>query len=211
MDTRRGVIPGKEAEQDPYRSELGGQLGLAAAVSAIILPHDATPRLTVACDGKAALGRVQLAANKTKAKMKSVDLISIISELWSTSSFKITKEHVYGHQDDSGRPLTQMEALNCRVDILAKEIAGLKMTGSLPQQIFKPTELGLGTITCSNTLITSKIQQSLYKQITHQKFVCALAENQEAPVDLATINIDWEAYAKARKETPKNIQLFITK
>jgi hypothetical protein len=104
-----------------------------------------------------------------------------------------------------------MEALNCRVDILAKEIAGLKMTGSLPQQIFKPTELGLRTITCSNTLITSKIQQSLYKQITHQKFVCALDENQEAPVDLATINIDWEAYAKARKETPKNIQLFITK
>jgi hypothetical protein len=30
-------------------------------------------------------------------------------------------------------------------------------------------------------------------------------------VDLATINIDWEAYAKARKDTPQNIQLFITK
>ena len=110
-----GVIPGREAEQDPYRSELGGKLGLAAAVSSIMIPNNATSHLTVACDGKAALGRVQLNANKAKAKMKmkSVDLTSMISELWSKSTFTISKEHVYGHQDDLGRNLTQLEALNC--------------------------------------------------------------------------------------------------
>ena len=70
---------------------------------------------------------------------------------------------MYGHQDDLGRPLAQMEALKCRVDTFAKEIAGFKMTGSVPQQMFKSTELGIGTITCSNVLITSRIQQSLYK------------------------------------------------
>ena len=76
-----GIIPGREAEQDPYRSELGGQLGLAAAVSSIILPNDDTLNLTVACDGKAALSRVNMLANKIKADMKCVDMISIISEL----------------------------------------------------------------------------------------------------------------------------------
>ena len=139
-------------------------------------------------------------ANKIKANMKCVDMISIISELWSSSSFSITKEHVYGHQDDLGRPLTQMEALNCRVDIFAKEIAGFKMSDLLPQPSFKATNLGLGTITCSNILITSKIQQSLYSQITHRKFVSALAENPEVPVNFTHINVEWEAYAKARKE-----------
>ena len=206
-----GLIPGREAEQDPYRSELGGQLGLAAAVSSIRLPQNTTPHLTVACDGKAALGRVQLNANKTKANMKSVDFISIISELWSNSKFTISKEHVYGRQDDLGRSLTQMEALNCRVDVYAKEIAILKMPGVAPNQLFNPTTLGMGTITCSSTLITSRIQQSLYKQATHQYLVAALAKNPEVPVDLRQVKIEWESYAKARKEAPKKIQLFITK
>ena len=39
----------------------------------------------------------------------------------------------------------------------------------------------------------------------------ALTKNPEVPVDLVKIKIDWDAYAKARKEAPKKIQLFITK
>ena len=101
-----GTNSGSDAEQVPYHSELGGQLGLAVAVTSIILPDNAILKLTVACDGKAALSPINMSANKGKAKMKSVDFISIIGELWSTSCFEITKKHVYGHQDDLGRPLT---------------------------------------------------------------------------------------------------------
>ena len=206
-----GLIPGNECDQDPYRSELGGQLGLAAVISAIVLPPNITPHITVACDGKAALGQVELDANKTKTKMNCVDLISIISELWSTSRFKISKEHVYGHKDDLHRQLTQMEALNCRVDTYAKEIAGYRMEKLIPKQLFKPTDLGIGTITCSNILITSKVQQSLYKMITHKTLIQAMSKDQEVDADLTRINIDWQAFSKARKESSKKLQLFITK
>ena len=34
-----GLVPGEVEEQDPYRSELGGQLGLAAFVSSILIPE----------------------------------------------------------------------------------------------------------------------------------------------------------------------------
>ena len=55
-----------------------------------------------------------------KARLKHVDLISIISALWENSPFIILKEHVYGHQDILDRPLDQLEILNCRVDLEAK-------------------------------------------------------------------------------------------
>ena len=143
--------------------------------------------------------------------MKSVDLISIISELWSTSSFCIIKEHMYEHQDNLGRPLTQLEKLNCRVDNLAKEIAGYKMDNLMHNLQFSRTTLGIGTIICNNILITSNIQQSLYKQITHKKLLQALATNPEVPLNLEGVKIDWEALSKARKGVPYAMQLFITK
>ena len=49
-----------------------------------------------------------------------VDLISVISALWESSRFIITKDHLYGHPDDLNHPLTQLETLNCRIDIEKK-------------------------------------------------------------------------------------------
>ena len=115
-----GIIPGGPEEQDPYRSELEGQLGIAAFLSGIILPTTHKPSLTVACDGKSALSKVSPGRTKLKASNSHIDLISIINELWESAPFQITKVHVYGHQDVTGRPLTQLELLNCRVDALAK-------------------------------------------------------------------------------------------
>ena len=55
-----GIIPGDASDQDPYRSELGGQLGLAAIAAGIQLPNGVTPNLEVACDGKYALSKVHI-------------------------------------------------------------------------------------------------------------------------------------------------------
>ena len=55
-----GIIPGCKEDQDPYRSELGGQVGLAAFISAIVLPDGMTPNITIACDGLAAINRVHM-------------------------------------------------------------------------------------------------------------------------------------------------------
>ena len=90
-----GIIPGCKEDQDPYRSELGGQVGLASVITAIILPSGTTPNITIACDGEAAINRVNMDSKIIKSNMTNVDMLSIISELWGDSSFTITKKHVY--------------------------------------------------------------------------------------------------------------------
>ena len=52
---------------------------------------------------------------------RHVDVIFIISEVWNNSRFVPTKKHVYGHQDNTSRPITILELLNYRMDILAKK------------------------------------------------------------------------------------------
>ena len=206
-----GIIPGSTYDQDPYRSELGGQVGLASFITSIILPTGVTPSITIACDGKAAIDRVNMAKNIMKSNMKNVDMLSIISDLWEDSPFNIIKQHVYGHQDDTGKELTQLEKLNCRVDVWAKEIAHIQMEGLLPTVAFHSTHQGYGTITCNGQLITSKIQNSLYKLVTKKHLLSALGKNTEVPKDFPSLNINWLTFGKARKEASGNIQTFITK
>ena len=94
--------------------------------------------------------------------MKHVDFISIISELWESSQFIIKNKHVYGHQDELQRPLTQLEDLNCRMDNEAKEtaLAHTSTNDTLPP--FHDTDLGLGTVTYNDELVVFKIQSTMY-------------------------------------------------
>ena len=86
-----GIIPGSTYDQDPYRSELGGQVGLASFITAIILPPGVYPNITIACDGKAAIDRVNMNKNIMKSNMTNVDMLSIISDLWEDTPFNIIK------------------------------------------------------------------------------------------------------------------------
>ena len=206
-----GIIPGSKEDQDPYRSELGGQVGLASVITSIILPTDVRPNITIACDGEAAINRVNMDSNIIKANMTNVDMLAIISELWEDSTFSITKKHVYGHQDVLGRQLTSLESLNCRVDQWAKEIAQRHIHGLIPNLTFHTSSLGYGTITCKGHLVTSKIQSTLYNQITKNNFIKALSKNTEVPRNFNTLSVNWWTFGKARKESSFNIQTFITK
>ena len=54
-----GLIPGEPEDQDPYRRELGKQLGLVAFTSGIQLPSTSpNPIVTIACDGLSALDKI---------------------------------------------------------------------------------------------------------------------------------------------------------
>jgi len=204
-----GLIPGEKQDQDPYRSELGGLLGLATIISGIILPPTIKPTITIGCDGLSALNQVGLDTTIIKARMKNVDMISIINSLLSTSKFAVNREHVYGHQDDLHRPLTQIETLNCRMDTAAKSIALARINGESPVPQFKPTQIGYGTITCNGLLIPSRVQTSLYAHITHNSMIKWLEAH--SSLDTSKVNIHWPSLAKARKEASFSLTLFITK
>ena len=117
------LLPGCEDDQDPYRSELGGQLGLAAVASVIIFPNGHNHVLTIVCDGMAVLNQVGMDRTIIKARLEYVDIISVITTLWENSPFTTVKEQVYGYQYILDLSLTQLDMLNYRVDLEAKEIA----------------------------------------------------------------------------------------
>ena len=73
--------------------------------------------------------------------MTNVDMLSIISELWKESHFTLDKQHIYGHQDDLGRQLTQLEKLNCIVDDFSKGISRKQIDGLLPGLQFSSTSI----------------------------------------------------------------------
>ena len=213
-----GIIPGPKLDQSAYRSELGGQLGLSLFLTSIKLPPTATPTITIACDGKAALGKVAIDKCAVHSKDKHVDFISIISELWNDSQLTPLKQHVFGHQDVTGRGLTMLEKLNCWMDTKAKYIAQVEANNNQQHPNTVPTfilpssyTIGLSSIVHNKKIITSKIQQSLYSSITKQNYIQWLSTKSTHPIDTTKVNIHWDSLISARKEVPIHMNLFITK
>ena len=117
MDIWWGLIPGEERDQNSYRSELGGALGVAVFMDCIQLPILEPPskyHITYYCDGLSALQTVNTDAVYIKSSGKSVDLISMTSAIWLQSMFTVTKQHVYTHQDETSHTekLTLESTLN---------------------------------------------------------------------------------------------------
>ena len=204
-----GLIPGEQQDQDPYRSELGRLLGLSTIISSIILPESIKPTITIGCDGLSALNQVSLDTTTIKANTKNADMISIINSLLNLSNFIIIKEHVYGHQENLYRPLTQIEKLNYRMDTPAKSIALEYMRGETAKPRFPPTQISFGTIIYKNKLIPSRIQRSLYLQITHNSMITLMEKH--TYLNISNVNLHWEAFATVRKEASFSLTLFITK
>ena len=63
-----GVVPGDPNPQSSYRSELYGLLGIESILSNVTLPLSSKLRITVACDGLAALQNFHLNTTRDKAK-----------------------------------------------------------------------------------------------------------------------------------------------
>ena len=205
-----GLIPGNDTDQNAYRSEIGGLLGLTIFLHALDLPPNTNPSILIACDGKSALRKVITGNHEIKCKYKDIDMISIMHDLWKESKFIPNTQHVYGHQDVTGRELTMLETLNCKVDLKAKEIALNHISDSTN---YHPpsTTLGLGSIYCNNSIVTSKIRQSLYNSVTTKSFISWLSSKNTFPVDLLQHSIHWPSFHKARKNAPLSRKIFITK
>ena len=119
-----GVLLGPADVQNSYRSELGGQVGIALCLKSLKQEFDGqeTSFLT-ACDNLGALNKVGSLRAKTKPALKSFDLITALSDTWNDIPVVARPQHVRGHQDDRIGPLTFLESLNVRMDLFAKSIA----------------------------------------------------------------------------------------
>ena len=206
-----GLIPGPTNSQSPFRSELGGLIGLAAFLSQIVLPPSFSTSLTVACDGLGALLQVDSIIKRATSKKKDFDLIAILKHIWSSSSIAPLPQHVLGHQDNSSNPLTVLEKLNCQMDLQAKDIARDAILHQHGPPSDTSTSLGFGPITCDSTIITDNLQSSLYHQVTSKEMLHWLASNEEAQSELHQVPLALNSLAIARKESSLALKLFITK
>ena len=144
-------------------------MGIAAIISSITLPFDVPTNFIMVCDRLSALEQTTASKTDFKVTGKHFDHISITCDLLTNTKLKVIPKHVYGHQDDVNRPLTVLEKLNCQMDALAKHIAMEHIQSKNPTSHFQPTSLGYGNITCNNSLITTKLKASLYKNILHDE------------------------------------------
>ena len=82
-----GIIPGSKHDQSSYRSELGGQLGIASIVSNIIIPDNISPNLIMTCGGLSTLEQTSATKKDLKVKGKHFNLISITCDHLENSIF----------------------------------------------------------------------------------------------------------------------------
>jgi hypothetical protein len=141
-----GIVPGAILDLNSYRAQLAGLLVISVGFQCLgaIYPHDMVAANVVACDSIRALEKTAVERHKVKGSWKSVDLITQLLDIWRVLPFQPTAKHVYGHLDDRVGPLTFLEHLNVRMDLVAKSIVLRNLGRS--QQIPQPLSLGYGTI-----------------------------------------------------------------
>ena len=203
-----GLIPGDPEIQSAYRSELGGQLGISAFVESLLLDLPVGTKLPLrsACDGISALRQTGMAQERLRSSHRHIDLLSLSSCLWEASFFCIQRQHVRGHQDDTGRTLTLLESLNCQMDALAKTLAT-----SAPIRRSFHTSLGIGSISCHGSPISSCVQQSLYQIIVRQHYIQTLCHRLDLAPQFMRSRVHWWSFRRARRISPISQRIFVTK
>jgi hypothetical protein len=158
-----GVLPGPADVQNSYRSELGGQVGIVSCLKSLKQEFDGQETsLLTACDNLGALNKVGSRREKTKPALKSFDLITALLDIWHDITVVARPQHVRGHQDDRIGPLTFLESLNVRMDLLAKSIAQTHIRNGCPDLPTSST-VGYGTITIRGIMVCTNLQRTLYQ------------------------------------------------
>ena len=107
-------------------------------------------------------------------------------------------QHVRGHQDDRIGPLTFLENLNVRMDLLAKSIAQTHIhNGPCSQYIF---DCWLWyDFTIRGIMVCTNLQRTLYQNIHHQDMVYFLANHVSINEQRVHTDLAWHSFRKARK------------
>ena len=111
-----GVPPGSN-QMDSYRAELYGIFTIMKYLSYLCHKHAITDgEVLIACDNKASLEHALAYDHRASISHCSFDLLWAIHDIKRTLPITIHHQHVRGHQDRTGRPLSLLETLNCFVD-----------------------------------------------------------------------------------------------
>ena len=83
-----GPLPRPKYPQDPYRSELGGLLGITVCLSCLSRHRRRKHLLTTACDGLSALQKVHARKESVKPTWTFYDLLTPLIDVWKSCHSK---------------------------------------------------------------------------------------------------------------------------
>ena len=118
------MVTGKTEDQNYYIGELGGQLGFMCAIATIEYILGSTTLVVNSCNNISALRRAIIHQEAVQPRLKQVDLISCLSDVYQSIDSGMYLVHVYVHHN-SGKTvsiLTLLASLNVRMDALAEHI-----------------------------------------------------------------------------------------
>ena len=210
-----GIVPGRDTDQNSYRSEAAGLLGLLLVVSTLL---DRTPKfkplhpIRMACDGESALLRsLSTFRDSFSCNKKCFDLISRIMDIRDSLTIEIVPTHVSGHQDDITMDLTFLEEWNVAMDALANQIIFEANEANFrPPDRLPPNKLGFTQVQCQQQPIHSTLDRSLRTCVAGKDTVEWWIKKERLTTQAAQ-KIDWKLCETVMKESYLSKKKFITK
>ena len=203
------VVPGKAEDQDAYRSELAGLLGLVYAVSLLAEEGNlVTFKVTLACDGASALSQC-FDNEKPKPGDSQFDLIHATRNLMAKfPKASWLPRHVKGHQDnDPMAELDEWALLNIEMDEHAKLAwARHRGDGNIGAQLPESPWL----VAINNDPVVRNFDQTVREHILGNRLLKWWTRKSKPSAGVFA-KVDWEALSSAMKKVPQTRRIWIAK
>ena len=203
-------VPNGSAPMDSYRAEIYGIYSILVCLQHLIQKYEIqNGEILIACDNKAGLFNSLAYTDKSSIKNGSFDILWAIYNIRQSISVKIRFQHVKGHQDTTGKPLTLLEKLNCIMDKRAGQYRKYIEETSLYRysQIHKYSSW---RCEINNQIITENIDSHIQNHIYHEQMKCFLIEKRQYTED-SFKSIDWIAIEKAAESMSTRRRIWLTK
>ena len=209
-----GLVPGLPSDQNSYRSEAAGLLGLLIVTETLLSMMTDTPThsIRLACDGESALLRSLHSFRDTfSCNKKCFDIISRILDIKNTIQITVIPTHVKGHQDDITLELTFLEEWNVAMDSLANTIVSEALQQKvIPMRHLPQAEYGFNLVKIENNPIHSNLDASLKKETAGQDSYQWWKNRGRISSATKTL-IDWKLSETVMKESHFGRKKFIAK
>jgi hypothetical protein len=194
--------PGDPADQSPYRSELGGIVGILVTAQAICNLHKITDgAIEIGLDCEGAIKAIT-AERAPKAKHKDFDLIMECRNIAARLPVAVSYKWIEGHQDDKGKRLDWWARQNIRMDQKAKRFWRKHSKNPRPAQQMSTLPV---TIQIGDHLLTHLHKETAYEEINAEAILDYWERKDGIPTE-KTHQVNWKASKLALKEQPRGLQ-----
>ena len=200
-------VSGSKEDYSSYRSELTGLVAISVSMKILAGGCPQPKYVIIGCDGQSALNSLTLTNNEINANTSNADLLSILSDIWTSSTMRPYPVHVKGHQEDDQHTLTRLEKMNVVMDKLATMTATLqhRRTNSLGIPF-----LGMKSVVHCNRPIIGNVHKALYEGIV-DKNLAQYYEKKLLDTPCTIDNISMAAFCHARSQMQMGVVKFVSK